>query len=81
MSDGDELAALSAAWPDWQIFLSRQGRYWCARYRHRIPAQLLLSGRAHPHATVIADGPHDLATALAKQPILDEGNEKRDRSI
>jgi hypothetical protein len=68
MSDGDELAALAAAWPDWQIFLSRQGRYWCARYRHLIPANVLLRGWGHPDATVIADGPEDLAAALAKQP-------------
>jgi hypothetical protein len=72
LRDEDELAALSADWPDWQIFLSRQGQYWCARYRHRIPARLLLSGRTHPHATVIADCPQDLKAALAKQPTLHE---------
>ena len=77
MSDSAELAALAAAWPDWQIFLSRHGQYWCARYRRHIPADLLLSGRSHPHATVIADGPHDLAAELAKQPTLNEGTEKR----
>jgi hypothetical protein len=77
MSDSDKLAALSADWPDWQIFRSRHGQYWCARYRHRIPADLLLSGRDHPHATVIADGPHDLAAELAKQPTLNERNGKR----
>jgi hypothetical protein len=70
MRDSDELTALSVNWPDWQIFLSRHGQYWCARYRHKVPAELLLNGRDHPHATVIADGPHDLAAALAKQPTL-----------
>jgi hypothetical protein len=74
MSDGDELVTLAADWPDWQIFLSRHGQYWCARYRHRIPSGVLLSGREHPHATVIADGPQALATELAKQPTLNEGN-------
>lgn len=68
MSDDDELAALAADWPDWQIFLSRRGQYWCARYRYRIPTDVLLSGGPHPHATVIADGPRDLAIELAKQP-------------
>lgn len=77
MCDRDELAALSADWPDWHIFRSRHGQYWCARYRHEIPAELLLSGRVHPHATVIADGPRDLATELAKQPRLPERNEKK----
>ena len=77
MSDSDVLGALSADWPDWQIFLSRHGQYWCARYRHRIPADLLLSGRSHPHATVIADGPHDLAAELAKQPTFNERNDSR----
>jgi hypothetical protein len=68
MCEENELAALSAAWPDWHVFLSREGRYWCARYRHRIPADILLSGRSHPDATVIADSAHELATALARQP-------------
>jgi hypothetical protein len=74
MDNTDQLARLSAEWPDWQIFLSRHGRYWCARYRHRIPSGVLLSGREHPHATVIADGPRDLAIELAKQPTLNERN-------
>ncbi|HEU5156990.1 MAG TPA: hypothetical protein VFU43_08340 [Streptosporangiaceae bacterium] len=77
MSDTDEVAALAAAWPDWHIFLSRHGQYWCARYRHRIPSGLLLSGRAHPHATVIADGPRQLAIELAKQPTLNERNTRQ----
>lgn len=68
MSDSDELAALSKDWPDWQIFLSRHGQYWCARYRHRIPIDLLLQCQGRPDATVIADSAHDLAAALAKQP-------------
>jgi hypothetical protein len=68
MSNSDELAALSAAWPDWQIFLSRHGKYWCARYRHSIPTELLLRGWGHPDATVIADSADDLAGALAEQP-------------
>jgi hypothetical protein len=74
MSDSDKLAALAADWPDWHIFLSRHGRYWCARYRHRIPSGVLLSGREHPHATVIADSPQDLAAELAKQPRWNERN-------
>lgn len=70
MGKSDQLADLAAEWPDWQIFLSRRGQYWCARYRHRIPSGVLLSGREHPHATLIADGPRDLAIQLAKQPTL-----------
>jgi hypothetical protein len=72
MGKANQLAGLAAAWPDWEIFLSRHGQYWCARYRHRIPSGVLLSGREHPHATVIADGPQDLAIELAKQPTLNE---------
>jgi hypothetical protein len=68
MSDSDRLTSLAEDWPDWHIFLSRHGQYWCARYRRRIPAERLLSGRVHPDATVIADGPDDLAAALARQP-------------
>jgi hypothetical protein len=78
MDNTGQLADLAAAWPDWEIFLSRHGRYWCARYRHRIPSGVLLSGREHPHATVIADGPYALAIELAKQPALNELNERND---
>jgi hypothetical protein len=68
MCEEADLATLAAAWPDWHVFLSREGRYWCARYRHRIPVDVLLSGRRHPDATVIADSAADLAAALATQP-------------
>ena len=68
MSESDKLAALAVEWPEWHIFLSREGRYWCARYRPLIPANVLLRGWGHPDATVIADSADELAEALAKQP-------------
>ena len=45
---------------------------WRTRYRHRIPSGVLLSGREHPHATVIAGGLQDMAVEPAKGSRLNE---------
>ncbi|MGH2400570.1 MAG: hypothetical protein ACRDF6_12085 [bacterium] len=64
----DSVDRLSAEWPDWIIGLSRQGRYWIATYRRRIPIKALLGSTRTPDATVIADSPQELAELLRKQP-------------
>lgn len=69
---GKERAAL-VAWlnerwgDDYDIWTSREGKYWGARFRHPRPASVLSYSAAIPAATVIADSARELDAELERE--------------